>query len=258
MVLQKRKRVTILGFSVCAFSFKEAVDSVVERIEKGKKTLVFTPNLHHAYLFERDRRFSVAYRKADLVFADGASIVWLSWLCGEPLPERINGTNLMMKLLRVSALRGYKVFFLGGNSRMAQRFKAHIPLQFPTLEFDFFIPPWRQKFTKKDNEKMTQAVNAFHPDILFVGLGAPKQEVFLAKNKRNLKMSVGIGVGGSFEYLAGTKIRAWGILQYIGLEWFIRLVQEPVRLWRRYLTEDLPFLVKMFSRVGARRLRAML
>lgn len=257
-MLQKRTKVNIFGLCVDKYTFREAVRFVAGGIEKKKKTIVFTPNLHHAFLFQRDRRFRAAYQHADLVFVDGMSIVWLSRLLGESLPERINGTNFMMELLHMSTEKKYRVFFLGGNGRIAQRFKTHIPLLFPTLEFDFFVPPWRQKFTKNDIGKMIRAVNAFHPDILFVGLGAPKQELFLAQNKRKLNMYVGIGIGGSFEYLIGTKVRAWQFLQSIGLEWCVRLIQEPARLWRRYLLEDLPFFVMALGKVGIKRLRASL
>lgn len=217
---------------------------------------VCTGNLDHLYLAAHDRDFRAAYEGADLVLADGAAVVWLSRLGrGAVLPERVAGSDLFWDLTRASALEGLRLFFLGGAPGSAVRAAIAAERRHPgACIVGTYCPPRATFDLDEEQWRMKGIVRAASPDVLLVALGAPKQEVWIARNKEELGVPVAMGVGGSFEMAAGITHRAPEPVQRLGLEWLYRFAQEPRRLFRRYFVRDLP----MFASLAASALRGRL
>jgi N-acetylglucosaminyldiphosphoundecaprenol N-acetyl-beta-D-mannosaminyltransferase len=220
---------------------------------------VCTGNLDHLYRAQRDAAFRAAYESADLVLPDGASVVWLSRLTAStpagarPLPARVAGSDLFWELARASSEQHLRLFFLGGAPGSAARAAIAAERRFPgTCIVGTYCPPRAAFDTAEEQRRIEGIVRAARPDVLLVGLGAPKQEIWIAEHKHALGVPVAIGVGGSFEMAAGVHKRAPVALQRAGLEWLYRFAQEPVRLFERYFVHDLP----TFVRLAAAALRA--
>jgi N-acetylglucosaminyldiphosphoundecaprenol N-acetyl-beta-D-mannosaminyltransferase len=223
------------------------MDETVHRImtqlseARARSIHVATLNAQFVQLARDDRRFCNILRKADLGVADGVPLVWACRLLGRPIPGRVNGTDLMVRLCGAAALYGRTVYFLGGRPDAAERAAQQLIRQYPGLRIaGIDCPP--MGFV--DNDELDAAVSSriekARPDFLFVGLGAPKQEYWI-HNHRHLSAGVMMGVGGSFELVGGVTKRAPLIFQRAGLEWFWRLMMEPSRLWKRYLVGNTLF-----------------
>lgn len=238
------KTITLFSLRVFAGTTEESLRLIERYVALRKPKIIFTPNLYHLALLSEDARFKKIYTQADLLLIDGISLVWLIKLLYHKNLERINGTNLVLALIKESVQKGYKIFFLGSTDAVQRKLKEVLKREYPKLQFQQFAPPIRDCFSSADMEEMSRKIKRHHPDILLVGFGAPKQELFLFYAKRRLGVPVGIGVGGAFEYLAGVKRRAPQWVQNVGLEWLFRLLREPRRLWTRYLLYDLRFLVR--------------
>ena len=169
-------------------------------------------------------------RNADLVTADGMPIVLLSRLLRNPLPERVTGADMVPAICRRCAEEGLSVYVLGGDKEAVE--EAFEKLGFPSLRIAGIDPA----FVKlgEDQPEIVERINAAKPDILFVALGNPKQELWMGRNRAKLDVGVMIGIGGTFNFIAGKVKRAPKWMQRCGLEWIYRILQEPGRLWRRY------------------------
>jgi N-acetylglucosaminyldiphosphoundecaprenol N-acetyl-beta-D-mannosaminyltransferase len=207
---------------------------------------VVTLNAQFIQIARDDAEFASLIRGADLCVADGVSLVWACRSLGQPIPGRVNGTDLMVRLCEVAAERGRTVYFLGGRPGAAEAAARKLQQDFAGLEVvGIDCPP----MGFMDNPEVAMDVSAriqqAAPDFLFVGLGAPKQEYWIRDN-RGLSAKVMVGVGGSFELVGGVTKRAPLMLQKTGLEWLWRLVMEPRRLWKRYLVGNSVFIVVVF------------
>lgn len=253
-------RVTIAGVAFDRLTMHDAVAAVVELARaRDRSRYVCTANLDHLYLTARDASFLEVYRRADLVVADGAPVVWLSRLLaaaeGGPLPERVAGSDLFWELARASAEHGLGLFFLGGRPGAAARAARVAERAHPGARvLGTYCPPFETFETEEEQARIRTIVRAAAPDVLLVAFGAPKQEKWIAANKDALGVPVSIGVGGSFEMAAGMKQRAPRWLQRVGLEWLYRFAQEPTRLFGRYFVRDLPHLAVLAARATAARL----
>lgn len=216
----------------------------IERCVRTRRILtIYTPNLHHLRLLSVNPVYQRAYKSADLLLPDGMSITLFARLVLRVAAQRINGTNIVFSLLSLSARRGYTVFFLGSTPHVQARLARVLVQEYPTLRYGQFSPPVADHVSKEAAEEMVARVNAFAPDILFVALGAPKQEEFLFDQRTKIHATVRIAVGGAFEYVARAKPRAPRILQEAGLEWAFRLACEPARLGSRYI-QDVLFVLR--------------
>ncbi|MBC7808078.1 MAG: WecB/TagA/CpsF family glycosyltransferase [Akkermansiaceae bacterium] len=218
---------------------------------------ICTGNLDHLAMLEDDPVFRTAYETADLVLADGMPIVWLSHLQKNErqLRERVTGSDLFWELGRMSAQTDLRLFFLGGAPEAASRAADAVRQKFPTACIaGTYCPSFEGFGTSEEEERITQQINMARPDVLLVGLGAPKQEKWILENKDRLGVPVSIGVGGSFEMASGLQRRAPVWMQRAGLEWCYRMGREPKRLAKRYLGRDLPFLMHLLARGSSRSL----
>jgi len=252
-------KISVANVAFHNVTMEEAVTCIVQMAQKTERPrYVCTGNLDHLVTLEHDAEFRAIYANSDLNLADGKPVVLLSHLSGgEPLCQRVTGSDLFWELARASAVTGLRLFFLGGAEGAADAAKAAVLSRYPSAVIcGTYCPPKELFATDAEQQRIREAVQASDADILLVGFGAPKQEKWIAANKDRLSVPVSIGVGGSFEMASGLVRRAPVWMQEAGLEWAYRFLQEPTRLWERYFVRDLPFLMTLIWRVLAER-RAM-
>lgn len=228
--------------------FAEAVEKIIARASERRGTAyVVTPNAHHVVLLQRDLQFKHIYESAFLVVADGVPLLWAGELLHERLRGRVNGTDLLEELCAVSARIGLRVFLLGGREGAADAAAAALQSRSRGLQIcGTYCPPVGFERDPAENAKIVDTINAAKPDIIFVGLGAPKQEYWMYANRARIDAGVALGIGVSFELVAGIVPRAPKWMQVSGLEWLFRLCSEPSRLWRRYLIGNAVFCALIF------------
>jgi N-acetylglucosaminyldiphosphoundecaprenol N-acetyl-beta-D-mannosaminyltransferase len=260
-VLPLAPRVCVDDLTFDKVTMKEAVRRIVRMAKRRDRArYVCTGNLDHLVIADRDPEFRAAYRRADLVVADGAPVIWLSRIAsraaGGPLPERVAGSDLFWELARASGEANLRLFFLGGVPGSAPKAAEIVERRHPSARIaGTYCPPFESFDTKDEQANIRRIVRQAAPDVLLVAFGAPKQEKWIAANKEALGVPVSIGVGGSFEMAAGMRQRAPAWIQRSGLEWLYRFAQEPRRLFQRYFVDDLPYLAGAAARATVQRFR---
>jgi N-acetylglucosaminyldiphosphoundecaprenol N-acetyl-beta-D-mannosaminyltransferase len=225
-------------------SGQEACAAIIAHAKsRGKSAFVTTANAQHIVLLERDKRLRNIYDRADLVVPDGISLLLAARVYGRCLRERIAGVDMFQMLCSLAAENNLRVFLLGGRPNSADLTAAVLKQRFPDLRISSYCPPLGFEQTAVGLERTAQAVCAAKPDLIFVAFGAPKQEYWIYEHGLRLAVPIYIGVGGSFEMVAGVVRRAPEWIQHLGCEWAYRFCLEPRRLWRRYLIGNLQFAV---------------
>lgn len=214
--------------------------------------VVITANASHLCMMRRDPDLRTACAAGDLVVADGMSTVWALRLARLPLPERVPGVDLMARLLEAGARRGLRVYFLGARRDVVSKLVTDCALRYPGLVVAGFRDGY---FTGADHEAIAEEIRAAAPHLLFVGMPSPFKETWVERFRERLSVPVIVGVGGSFDVHAGFVRRAPRWVQGFGMEWAWRLMMEPRKLWRRYLTTNSEFLWLAAREILARRLR---
>ncbi|MFQ6033899.1 MAG: WecB/TagA/CpsF family glycosyltransferase, partial [Candidatus Bipolaricaulia bacterium] len=220
-------RLWLFGVPLARLSLAEALDRLECWLHLGKQAVVATPDTTGLWRAQRDPLLLEAYQRADLVTADGIGLVWASRLLGAPLPERVTGIDMVEELCRRAASKGYRVFLLGGRPGVAAEARVRLEGRFPGLR----VVGTHHGFFE-DDDKVIGKINAAEPDILLVGLGVPRQELWMLENKDELEAKLLLGVGGSFDVWSGRLPRAPLLLQKLGLEWLYRLLLQPRRVRR--------------------------
>jgi N-acetylglucosaminyldiphosphoundecaprenol N-acetyl-beta-D-mannosaminyltransferase len=241
---QGARRVTLAGVRIDPCNMAEAVEAIVARAAAGGPPgYVVTPNAQHLVLLQDDAEFRRIYAGAMLSVADGMPLVWASRWLGTPLPQRVNGTDLFVALCARAADMGLRIFLFGGRPGAADAAAEELRRRFPGLIIaGSCCPPFGFESDPAELARLDQVLREARPDLLFVGLGAPKQERWIAGHAAPLGVPVALGIGVSFEFVGGLVRRAPGWMQRAGLEWFYRLLAEPRRLWRRYTAGNARFL----------------
>jgi N-acetylglucosaminyldiphosphoundecaprenol N-acetyl-beta-D-mannosaminyltransferase len=240
----KNKRIELFGIEIDNITFDEAIDRIVESIENKEKNFICTPNVDHIIKLQSDSLFRLIYSNAGLVLNDSKVLFFLSKILKTPLVDKISGSELLPALCRVASEKGYSLFFLGGREESAKISAQKYKENYPSIKIaGTYSPPFGFKKNKKENIKILKLISDASPDILFVGLGAPKQEKWIYDNLDKINARVSIGIGAAFEFASGKVGRAPRWISNCGMEWFWRLIKEPRRLWKRYLVDD----VKIFS-----------
>ena len=230
----KRRRVRIGRIWVDALTFADALQSVRLLIEEKKGGSIFTPNVDHFVLAEENPEFRRAYRGASLVFADGVPVVWASRLLRTPIPEKLSGSDMILPIARLAAAERWSVYLLGGAPGVAVAASA----QLSKLEGINLVGCDDSLIQAGDlgtHSGVVARIREARPDLLFVALGAPKQELWITRALDDISPTVAIAVGASLDFVAGRLRRAPRWMSSMGMEWLYRLAQEPRRLWRRYL-----------------------
>jgi len=236
--MEKIPRVNILGVGISAINMAMALETI-ERwiIEQSPHYVCVTP-VHSVMDCQRDLELRRIQNASGLSTPDGMPLVWLSRLKGFRHVERVYGPDLMLALCERSAAKGYRHFFYGGAEGVPEQLASVLQKRFPGLQVaGFFSPPFRPLAPEED-EQIVQIINKAAPDVVWVGLGSPKQERWMAEHVGRLTAPVLIGVGAAFDFLTGRKPQAPRWMQRAGLEWLFRLLTEPRRLWRRYLINN--------------------
>ncbi|MDB5243945.1 MAG: acetyl-mannosamine transferase [Spirosoma sp.] len=227
---------------------REAVDYVDKVIANHEKGYVVTPNLDHIVKLEEDPEFVYCYENAALVLADGNPVVWASRFLGTPLKELVTGSDLFQVLCQHAAERGHTLFFLGGLEGVAQKAADELKKQYPQIKVvGVYSPPFGFEKNQDENLRIIEMINAVKPNILFVGVGAPKQEKWMYKNIGQLDVNVALGIGASFDFVAGTVKRAPKLFRQMGMEWFWRVSNEPRRLFKRYFIDSARFVPIIYN-----------
>jgi len=241
--LELKKKNIIVNTEIDNVRFGEAV-SVIKQwaLERNRTRYVVTPNVDHIVRLQSNVELQEIYRKADLVLADGMPLLWAGKLLGTPFYDKISGSDLFVKVCQAAAQNSIKLFFLGGNPGDAEKAKNVLSRQNPGIQIEgIYSPPFGFEKDHQENNKIVDMIKHAKPDILFVGLGFPKQEKWIYNHYQALGVPVCIGVGVSFSFVVGSIKRAPLFMQKTGLEWFWRLMMEPRRLWKRYLVDDMKF-----------------
>lgn len=238
-----RPRVRLGRLAIDKLTFAEALDAIVELVERKEGGTVFTPNVDHIVLAEKDPRLAKAYDEASLSLVDGTPVLWASRLLGEPLPEKISGSDLVLPLMTFAARRGFRVYLLGGNPGVGERAAEHLQRELPGIQIVGTDAPIVDiDRIDEQYDDIVARINAARPDLLLVAFGCPKQEIFMSRIAKAIRPAVAIGIGAGLDFEAGTAQRAPHWMSALGLEWLYRLAHEPRRLWRRYLVRDPEFL----------------
>ena len=242
----------LLGLQFDALDLDTAVAHCLALARSRARTsIVVTANAAHLVGMRRDPEFAEACRAADLVVADGMSVVWALRASGQHCPERVAGIDLMARLLRAAGEERLAVYLLGARPTVIATLVETLRDRYPGLA----IAGWRDGFFGAAEEPgIIEAVRTSGASLLFIGMGSPLQETWCVRHRQHLGVPLAIGVGGSFDVLAGFVRRAPGPVQRLGLEWGWRLAMEPRRLWRRYLTVNFAFIGLAGREVIARRL----
>jgi N-acetylglucosaminyldiphosphoundecaprenol N-acetyl-beta-D-mannosaminyltransferase len=233
---------SILGIPVNTTSYHDATVSVLDWSARQESRFVCLANVHMLMETYDSDKFRYLLKSADLVTPDGMPLVWMLRFKGHPDQQRVYGPTLMMNILQSAETEGIPVGFFGSSNDVIKLLVGRIQGQFPNLKIAYaFSPPFREPYAEEDGEFVRQ-INASSARILFVGLGCPKQEKWMAEHRGKVN-AVMLGVGAAFDFHAGMIRQAPLWMQKMGLEWFYRFVAEPRRLWRRYLYHNPRFIL---------------
>jgi N-acetylglucosaminyldiphosphoundecaprenol N-acetyl-beta-D-mannosaminyltransferase len=197
------------------------------------KTVVNTINPHSYCVAKKDYAFKEALQQSDFLLPDGSGIVLAARVLNGKKIKKIAGADIHQYLLEQANLNYQRIFYLGASVSTLQLIEKRIHKEFPNIQVSSYSPPFKAEFSTEDTHAMIAAINTFKPDILFVGMTAPKQEKWVYAHKDQIEVNVIASIGAVFDFYAGTIQRSNQIWIALGLEWFPRLLREPKRLWRR-------------------------
>ena len=243
----ERSPIAILGVPFDNVTTSEALEAIGQMVESKSPHYVVTANMDFLALARRDNELRRIFADASLVLCDGTPVLWASRLLGNPLAERVAGSDLVPLLLRVAAEKGYRVFFLGASQKSAEMAVARVRRALPSLIVAGQYSPPYAPLEEMDHEEILKRIREANPHIVLVAFGCPKAEKWMAMHYMELGVPVMMGVGGTIDFLAGRFERAPGWMQRAGLEWMYRLCQEPRRLWRRYAADFWVFGTKIMA-----------
>ena len=235
------KTVRLFRIPISKVTEKEAVEEIVSLAKRGRTgraafvatlNVDFVTNAVSSWPFGGNEELWGYLRNADMVTADGMPVVWLSKILFNPLPARVTGADLVPPLCRRCAEEGLSIYVLGGWGPVLEAAFEKLRAQAPGLKVAGYDPCYVKM--DADQPEIVERINAARPDLLFVALGNPKQELWMGRNAAKIDVPVVMGVGGTFNFLAGKVKRAPKWMQHGGMEWLYRIKQEPRRLWRRY------------------------
>lgn len=234
-------RIDILNTTIDNLSMQETLQIVDHTIMKGEQLHHVVVNAGKIVSMQKDLKLRKSVNESDLINADGQAVVWASIILGKPLKERVAGIDLMTRLVELSHKNNYKIFFFGAKQEVVKSVVDKYTNEYTSN----IIAGYRNGYFKKEEEKdIAREISNSGANILFVAISSPTKENFLYENKDLLKkVNFIMGVGGSFDVVAGHVKRAPLWMQNVGLEWFYRFSQEPRRMWKRYLIGNVKFII---------------
>ncbi|MDS1029693.1 WecB/TagA/CpsF family glycosyltransferase [Bacillota bacterium LX-D] len=239
-------RVEILGTKIDKVTMDEALEKISSFIAEGTPRQVVTLNAEIIYRAQSEEKLKFLINNADLVTPDGAGVVWAARKLGTPLPERVTGIDLLQEIVEKASIYNWKLYFFGAAPTVAETAAKKLQQKYQNLNKNLKIVGTSHGFiSSNEMPALLAEINEVKPDVLFVALGAPRQEYWIQKYMAQLKVPVCIGVGGSLDVIAGKVKRAPKIFQKLKLEWLYRLIKEP---WRYKRMLALPkFMLKILQ-----------
>lgn len=243
--LTTMNRINILNTKIDNYNTQETLDIIENAIKEKKQIHHVVVNAGKIVAMQSDLKLRNSVNSSDLINADGQAVVWASKILGKPLKERVAGIDLMISLVELAFKHNYKIFFFGAKEEVVKQVVDKYSKDFsPNI-----IAGYRNGYFKKDDEKhIANQIAKSGANILFVAISSPTKENFLFENKEMLNsVNFIMGVGGSFDVVSGKVKRAPLWMQKFGLEWFYRFIQEPKRMWKRYLVGNSKFIFFVFK-----------
>ncbi len=239
--IEKSNRVRVVSLFPDVITHESAIAKIVELVNEKRGGYVCFSTVHMVMESHDNADFGLKVNSADLIVTDGMPLVWMQKLQGKKTASRVRANDLMISLMEFASTNNLTVGFYGGQQKVIDAIQVRAKRELPDLKITYaYSPPFRP-LTETEDAEITADINAAKPDILFMGLGCPKQENWMSAHKEKLQ-SVMLGVGASFDFYAGYVKESPAWLGNLGLEWLFRLIQEPRRLWRRYLVLNPRFL----------------
>lgn len=248
---RQRERVRVVCLDPDIVDHESAVNRVAELVARGRGGYVCFATVHMVMEGFDSPEFAAKVNSADLIVTDGMPIVWMQWRQGKRAASRVRANDLMILLCRYAEENDLSIGFYGGKQEVVDAIVERAARDFPQLKIVYaYSPPFRP-LTEDEDKQITHDISAAAPDILFMGLGCPKQENWMAAHRDKIR-AVMLGVGASFDFFAGNVKESPEWMGRIGLEWLYRLSQEPARLWRRYLVLNPRFMYHAFRQLMSR------
>ena len=236
-------RMRFMNTEVDNLTMSEALQAIDELIKADDCSYVVTPNVDHIVQLETNKELQDVYANASLILTDGKPLIWISKMYKTPIKEKISGSDLFPLLCEMAGKKGYKMFFLGAAEGVAAKAASNLMKRYEGLDVvGTYSPPFGFENDEEEMNKIKDMIHTAKPHILIVGLGCPKQEKFMYHHCRELGVPVSLGLGASLDFEAGNVKRAPKWMADHGLEWLFRITQDPKRMAKRYLIDD----VKIF------------
>ena len=232
------EKINLLGTDLWPMTMQDVITQCDEHIKQKSKLLIGVANVAKVVNARNNSELHESLLEADFVIADGLPLVWLSKICGKALPERVAGIDIMFELLALANTRQYGVYFLGAKPHVVEKVVQLTTVQYPNVRIAGYRDGY---FTPEEEMVVAEHIQKSKADILFVAITPPKKEIFLRKYSEMMGVTVCHGVGGSFDVFAGVTKRAPLWMQKSALEWLFRVMQEPKRMWKRYLITNVTF-----------------
>jgi len=248
--VEPNSRIRFLGYSLDGVTAEQAITRMTVGIRTGHTCVHACLNASTVVAMRRDAPLAAAIQQADIVTADGQSIVWALRVLATRIPERVPATDLMERLIGLAEREAFGVYFLGSTVDVLTDLMDNVVRLHPTLRICGYHHGF---YGDADEASLVDQIRNCRPDMLFVGMSSPRKELFMASHRLELEVPLMMGVGGAFEILAGRKKRAPAFVKRYGLEWLFRMMQEPRRLWRRYLIGNVVFTLMVVAELVNRR-----
>ncbi len=247
-MITDNKRIKFLNTYIDNLNINEVLIKIDEMVNDGLPHYIVTPNVDHIVKLENDTEFKKVYEHADLILADGMTLIWISKLYGKPIKEKISGSDLVPEVCRIAAERGYSIFILGGKARIAEKAKTNLENTYTGIRIvGTYSPKFGFEQDYEELNKINHLIRITKPNILLACLGCPRQEKFIYENCDKYQANVSICAGATVDFLAGNIKRAPKWMSDAGFEWFYRFLQEPKRLFKRYFVDDIKIVKVAFK-----------
>lgn len=237
------RTISFLGIPMHAWTMEQTVQEISRRLDKNIFTQHVVVNVAKLVNMQKNLALCEAVLGCDIINIDGMGIVWGARILGKNVPERVSGIDLFLRLLELASERGEKVYLLGAKKDVIEKAVDNLQHDFPNLK----IAGWHHGYFWDNEEMVVNEIASSGAKMLFIAISSPQKEEFMHKWRGKLGVKFAMGVGGTFDIVAGKTKRAPEWMQRIGLEWFFRLIQEPRRMWKRYLITNCLFLWYLFK-----------
>ncbi len=233
-------RMRLMNTEIDNLTMDETMDAIDSLIKEDNCSYVVTPNVDHIVQLEKDEELKRVYENASLILTDGKPLIWISNWYKTPIKEKISGSDLFPRVCDLAAKKGYTMYLLGAAEGVADKAAKNLMNKYKGLNIvGTYSPPFGFEKDKLELKKIERQIQEVHPDILIVGLGCPKQEKYMYHHCKELDVPISFGLGASIDFEAGNIKRAPRWMSEHGLEWLYRITQDPKRLAKRYLVDDM-------------------